>query len=153
MPWLWYAVPFGLSVIFALTIGRSPRFGAEIERWRKRMGRIDWSEGAVDASQGYRGAKGNKGKGEPKRKGPRRVTAPPSQLTRMLETTGGGDVFGYYELVPKLAYLAVMTANAFQGSDHMTILARLDEPSPSFTARPLPIVEGQRIANTGVQFK
>ncbi len=147
MPWLWYVAPVAVVIIYILTASRSPRFSEEIERWRKRMARVGRSEGEADAPQGHRGAKGAKGKG------PRRVNAPPSQLTRLLEATGGGDVVDYYELCPKLAYLAVMSANAFQGSDHVTVLARLDEAAPTFTVRPLPIVEGKRIANNGVQFK
>jgi hypothetical protein len=84
---------------------------------------------------------------------PRRVTSLPGPLARVLQTTGGGVVMGYYELAPKIAYLAVMGADAMNGSDHVTVVAKLDEPGPVFTARPLPIVEGERVPNTGVQFK
>jgi hypothetical protein len=58
-----------------------------------------------------------------------------------------------FELVPKLAYLAVMSANAQTGSDHQTVSAKLDDAAPSFTVRPLPIVEGERAPNTGIEFK
>ncbi len=57
------------------------------------------------------------------------------------------------ELVPKLAYLAARAANATNGSDHQTVVARLDDPAPAFTLRPLPIIEGERVPNTGVVFK
>jgi hypothetical protein len=40
-----------------------------------------------------------------------------------------------------------------QGSDHVTVLAKLDEAGPTLTVRPLPIEEGSRIPNTGVRFE
>jgi hypothetical protein len=81
------------------------------------------------------------------------VTSLPGPLARVLATTGGGEVIDDFELVPKLAYLAVMGADALQGSDHQTVVAKLDDAGPTFTVRPLPIVEGERIPNTGVQLK
>lgn len=123
MWWLWLAGPIVVLVIFLLTGRPDGRRGAEVERWRKEAGN------------------------------PRRVTSMPGPLTRILETTGGGKALGYYELVAKLAYLTILGADALQGSDHVTVVARLDEGGPTFTARPLPIIEGERMANTGVQFK
>ena len=73
-------------------------------------------------------------------------------LTRRVEEVGGGAVLAYYELFPKLAYLAEMAADATSGSDHHTVVAKLAKPGPTFTVRPLPIVEGARVENTGVKF-
>jgi hypothetical protein len=39
------------------------------------------------------------------------------------------------------------------GSEYQAVLAKLDRPAPAFTVRPLPILEGKRLPNTGVQFK
>jgi hypothetical protein len=123
MWWLWIVGPFATGLVFFLTGGRDGRREAELDRW-------------LNASRVAR-----------------RVSSLPGLLARILVTTGGGEVVGYFSLVPKLAYLAVMGGDPTQGSDHATVLARLDEPAPTFTVRPLPIVEGQRIPNTGVQFK
>jgi hypothetical protein len=72
---------------------------------------------------------------------------------RMLERTGGGTVVGHYELVPRLAYLSVLTAMSTASSDQQTVVAKLGKAGPSFTVRPLPIVDGKRVENTGVKFK
>jgi hypothetical protein len=149
MWWLWIVGPLAVAVVYALTGGRDRRRELEIERWREQMARVDETE----IPQGYRGGKAAKAKVAATRPIPRLVRKLPDALARMLGTTGGGEVIGFYELVPKLAYLAVMGGDAFQGSDHVTVLAKLDEPSPSFTVCPLPIIEGKRITNTGVQFK
>ncbi len=113
------------------------------------MGRPDVKR---DPSSVYRGGKDTSAPGP----GPRRVTSMPGVLSRMLQTTGGGSagqLIDRFQLVPKLAYLAVMGADGLQGSEHQTVVAKLDEPGPTFTVRPLPIVEGERVPNTGVQFK
>jgi hypothetical protein len=146
MQWLWWVGPLVAGLVYVLTAFRDKRREAEIERWRAQMG-----PGAVvkKESAGYRGGKDLTAPGP----GAKRVGSLPGPLHRILETTGGGLRLGYFELVPKLAYLAVMSADATQGSDHQTIVAKLEEPSPSFTVRPLPIIEGERAPNTGVQFK
>ncbi len=149
MWWLWIVGPLAVAVIYGLTGGRDRRRELEIERWREQMGGIEEEA----PPQGYRDGKRSKVKAAKVRPGPRRVRLLPDALARMLTTAGGGEVIGYYDLVTKLAYLAVVGSDALQGSDHATVLARLDEPSPSFTVRPLPIVEGRRIPNTGVQFR
>jgi hypothetical protein len=123
MTWLWFAAPLVAVVVYVLAGRRDERRDAAIARWRKAAGN------------------------------PRRTTSLPGPSARILETTGGGTPLGYFELAPKLAHLAIMGADALQGSDHATVVAKLDEPGPTFTVRPLPIVEGQRIPNTGVQFR
>jgi hypothetical protein len=124
MTWLWFFGPLVTGLVYVLTGLRDKRRDAEVDRWQKQMSTP-----------------------------PRRMTSLPGPLARALATTGGGEAIGYFELVPRLAYLAVMGADAMQGSDHQTVLAKLDEPSPTFTVRPLPIIEGDRVPNTGVQFK
>jgi hypothetical protein len=111
------------AVVYVLTGRRDERREGAIARWRKAAGN------------------------------PRRVTSLPGPLARVLATTGGGIPVGYFEIASKLAYLAVMGADAMQGSDHATVVAKLDEPGPTFTVRPLPIIEGERVPNTGIQFK
>lgn len=84
--------------------------------------------------------------------GLKKVSAAPSELGRMFEEAGGGTPSRIYELVPKLAYLGLFDADASAASEHQTVVCKLDAPSPYLTARPLPIVEGNRIANVGVAF-
>lgn len=150
MIWMWYVGPALVALIYLLTGWRDRRRDAEIERWRVTMG--------------------------PRGKATKRVPAPPSNLLRMSFLAGGGQSVAHFELQPKLAYLSVMAANATNASDHLTVSGKLDVPSyaadktepgyrdagtearityklPSFTVRPLPIVEGNRIANTGIEFK
>ena len=124
MTWLWFVGPLVVGLVYVLTGRRDTRRDAEIDLWLKRMSSP-----------------------------PRRLTSLPGPLARILATTGGGETIGYFELVPKLAFLAVLGADAMQGSDHQTVVAKLDEPGPVFTVRPLPIIEGERVPNTGVQFK
>jgi hypothetical protein len=123
MWWLALVAPVIALIVFTLAGRPDPRREIEIELWLKAAGN------------------------------PRKVTSLPGPLARVLQTAGGGVPLGYYELASKLAYLAVMGADALQGSDHVTVVAKLDELGPTFMARPLPILEGERVANTGVQFK
>src|SRR5579871_2670602 len=123
MTWLWFVFPLLAALVYVLTGRGGERREGAIARWRKAAGN------------------------------PRRVTSLPGPLARVLETTGGGTPLGYFELASKVAYLAIMSADVMQGSDHATVVAKLDEPGPTFTVRPLPIIEGERVPNTGVQFK
>lgn len=137
MWWLWIAGPLAVALIYVLTgaLMRDERRMREVSRWKAGFGPAH--EDAED--------------GEPQ--GAKEVLSIPSDLGRMVSEAGGGAPLAYFELFPRLAYLAVMEANATCGSDHQTVVARLDRTGPTFTARPLPIVEGSRVANTGVQFK
>ena len=83
----------------------------------------------------------------------KRVRSLPGPLMRMVDAAGGGEPLAYFELVPKIAYLALMGADALNGSDHHTVVCKLEDPAPTVTAHPLPILEGVRVDNTGVLFK
>jgi hypothetical protein len=91
--------------------------------------------------------------GERPGRGVKRVDGLPSALMRMVDAAGGGQAVAYFELVPKIAYLALMGSDSLNGSDHHTVVGKLEDPAPTLTARPLPILEGERIPNTGVIFK
>jgi hypothetical protein len=141
MVWLWYAAPVAIGLIYFLTgLWPDRRRSYEVQRWRV----------------GFRGpaapppVKGKKKRAE--EVGPREVSSMPGDLTRMVEEAGGGAALAYYELFPKLAYLAEMAADAAAASDHHTVVAKLAKPAPTFTVRPLPIVEGMRVENTGIKF-
>jgi hypothetical protein len=143
MQWLWYVGPIAVAVIFVLT-GMWPerRRSYEVQRWKASFG-----PEPEPPKKEKRGAKV-----EPT-SGVKEVNSMPGELMRMVDEAGGGAALAYYEIYAKLAYLAVMAADATNASDHQTLVAKLAKPGPTFTVRPLPIVEGSRIANTGVQFK
>jgi hypothetical protein len=127
---LWILGPVAAALAYVLTGWRDRRREAEIERWRVMM-----DERAGRAA------------------GVKRVESLPGPLMRMVDAAGGGQPVAYFELVPKIAYLALMAADSMNGSDHHTVVGKLEDPAPMLTAHPLPIVEGERIPNTGVLFK
>src|SRR5262245_24673441 len=124
MWWLWIVGPILVGIIYAVTAGRDRRIEAEVERFRAKL-----PEGA------------------------KKIMSLPGPLHRMVLAAGGGEAVQRIELVPKLAYLASMAANAVCLSDHQTVVCKLEDAAPRFSVRPLPIVEGERIVNTGVEFK
>jgi|HubBroStandDraft_6_1064221.scaffolds.fasta_scaffold164963_3 hypothetical protein len=128
MWWLWIAGPVAAALIYVLTGWRDRRREAEIERWE-----------AMTSERAGRDTK--------------RVNSLPGPLMRLIDVAGGGQPVAYFELVPKIAYLALMGSDSMNGSDHHTVVCKLDDPAPSLTARPLPILEGERIPNEGVLFK
>ena len=81
------------------------------------------------------------------------VSALPGPLQRVINAAGAGDALGHYELVPKIAYLSVMAANAMTGSDLQAVSGKLEADAPAFVVRPLQSIEGERAANTGLEFK
>jgi hypothetical protein len=146
MSFLWIAGPVLAALVFVLTDWRDKRREAELEKWRSQFG----PEPEVDRVGGYRDPVKKETKGP---RGAKRVSALPGSLGRMLLAAGGGKRLATFELVPKLAYLAVMHADAMSGSDHQTIVAKLDETAPTLMVRPLALLDGQREPNAGVQFK
>lgn len=126
MWWLWFAGPVALVVVYFLT-GRSRK----IEQRRERDGK-SWrvNEGA----------------------GARSVGKPPGDLGVALQETVGGRVFSAYELYPKLAYVALASAEPTELSDHQTVVAKLAKPGPSLTVSPISILDGTPQPNRGIPF-
>ena len=148
MWWMWIVGPFLLAIIWLTTGWRDRRREGEVERWRRLMG----AKRVVDKeAEGYRTTKQIvTTKAGP---GPKIASALPGPLQRVINAAGGGDALGHYELVPKIAFLSAMSANAMTGSDLQAVTGKLEENAPAFIVRPLPIIEGQRLANTGIEFK
>lgn len=148
MWWMWILGPFLVALIWLTTGWRDRRREGEVERWRRTMGakRVVNKEAAS-----YRTTKPivttNAGPG------PKVVNALPGPLQRVIDAAGGGDALGHYELVPKIAFLSAMSANAMTGSDLQAVTGKLEENAPAFIVHPLPMIEGQRAANTGIEFK
>ncbi len=152
MWWLWIAGPLVAALVFVLTDWRDKRRDVELERWRASFG-PHRDPTVLREPSGYRDAGKKVAIEAPSGPGAKRVTALPGSLARMLRAAGGGERVSTFELVPKLAYLAVMHADLVSGSDHQTIVAKLDESAPTFTTRPIALLDGQREVNTGVPFK
>jgi hypothetical protein len=146
MWWMSIVGPVLVALIWLSTGWRDRRRESEIERWRRTMGPKSTVE---KESTGYRTSKQV---GKPGR-GARIVSALPGPLQRVIDAAGGGDALGHYELVPKIAYLSAMAANLVAGSDLQAVTGKLEESAPGFIVRPLPIIEGERASNTGIEFK
>src|SRR5512132_3474592 len=146
MWWMWIVGPVLLALIWLTTAWRDRRRENEIERWRRTMGpnRLVEKERA-----GYRSGK-QIGKPGP---GAKLASALPGPLQRVIDAAGGGDALGHYELVPKLAYLSAMAANAVTGSDLQAVTGKLEDDAPAFIVRPVPMIEGESAPNTGIEFK
>lgn len=156
--WLWIGGPLLLILVYFLTT-RSTKERLkrlrEVEIWRASIepvpARADNKSGAP-----YRPDPAKKAQPPKKKKkdaGPPRVQAVPVGLHGALFAVGGGDPIAHYALVADLAYLSLMEANLTAGSDYQAVIAKLEEVGPQFTVRPLPLVDGVPVPNTGVQFK
>lgn len=133
--WKWLTGPVVLAVLYYVTGDRTGRREREVEVWR---------------------AARSPKKGEPARAGKpgaKKLSELPGEVAALVDNVGGGSALAGFELAPKLAYLAVMNSDLVSGSDHQTVVAKLDGPPLSFTARPLPVIDGARAAQTGIEFK
>ncbi|MFO0550647.1 MAG: hypothetical protein U0271_19795 [Polyangiaceae bacterium] len=82
----------------------------------------------------------------------------PPKLWRLILVIGGGKPERYLQLQKGIAYFAFVHADETVVSDYMTVLMMLDEPQPTFVARPLPYMDGAtaengRAINNGLRFK
>ncbi|MCC6558765.1 MAG: hypothetical protein IT372_38015 [Polyangiaceae bacterium] len=148
MLWLWYVGPIAVLITWFLTglPGRHERRRArELARWRALMTPTE----TVRKREGYRGTKEVK----VDLAGPREVSSLPGELNRILPDIGGGVPLARYELIEKLAYVVAMGPDAMSGSEYQAVLMKLERAAPRFSVRPLPIVDGKRVPNLGVQFK
>ncbi|HVY45756.1 MAG TPA: hypothetical protein VHB21_07745 [Minicystis sp.] len=145
--WMYLVCPLLAAFVYALASKDDPRRMREVERWRKAFGPPVSTLGEA----GYR-ERAEVAPAEPRHE-PRQVATLPGSLLRALRGVGLGEVLSHYELVPKLAYLSVVGANAEQSSDFQSVVAKLEEKGPRFEVHPIPILEGQVQPNTGIEFK
>jgi len=116
----------------------------EVELWRR-----SWGPARPPPKKSSR-KKGDLGADAPA--GAKRVGFLPADLGVLVDAAGAGRPIGIFELVPRIAYLGVFGPSVTAGADLQAVVGKLAEPAPTFTARPLPIVDGARVANTGVIF-
>jgi hypothetical protein len=143
MWWLWIAGPIAVACIYLLTGAPDKHRAREVELWR-----ASWGPERVPVPP----KKGKKGASAPVQSGARRVPGLPADLARLAIGGGAGEPIGIFELVPRIAFLAVYGPSATAGSDVQMVLGKLASPAPPFTARPVPIVDGTRVPNTGILF-
>jgi hypothetical protein len=175
MWWLWIIGPIAAGLVFVLTSKVDQRALQQIEAWREQLGerRAKLSKKTKAASDGkkteadetvWRGKQprvreaDTSDKSEKKKRTkdarPKPVGALSRDFADVIEEIGEGRVVGQYELAPKVAYARFITSDLEGGSDHQTVLVRLAEPGPTFTARPLPLLdETKRVPNTGIEFR
>ncbi|MSP26754.1 MAG: hypothetical protein EXR75_16750 [Myxococcales bacterium] len=133
MKWLWFAGPLVFLAVFLAvvlsTTKEDERRRAELERWLEEL------------LGPYR---------EAGRLVTRRVRALPSAFTELVARAGGGARVCDVMLVPKLAYVAVRAADGMTGSSQQTVVMKLRKAAPRFSCRPLPVVDGQSVDNSGL---
>jgi hypothetical protein len=83
----------------------------------------------------------------------RRIDALPANMGWIIPSVGDGKVGEVFVLHTGLAYVVFVEADDFSTADHVSVVMKLEERAPSMLVRPLPIVEGKPIANSGVSFK
>lgn len=133
----WLFGPVGAAYVFWITAGVDDRRRKQAEQWRAAAG-------------------GPRRVGEvagPASKRRKKAAGPGPDLLRLVEEAGGGIDVGTYELHPGLAYVTFRAADSATLSDYTAVLLRLEESQPRFSVRPLPIIEGKRVANVGILFK
>lgn len=148
MWWLWIIGPIAAGLVFVLTGKVDQRVLQQIEAWREHLG-----ERRAKLQKKAKAAGGGKKK-KPKDVRPKPVGTLSREFAEVIEEIGEGRVVGQYELAPKVAYARFITGDLEGGCDHQTVLVRLAEPGPSFTAKPLPLQdETHHVPNTGIEFR
>jgi hypothetical protein len=162
-------VPMGFALVVAGVGGRDQRTQRELEAFMTfpaREARAAAAESEAGAAQGHREALPGIDRsaapyradhlalrGEPKVAKLRRVDALPASLGWILPSVGDGKLGEVFVLHAGLAYVVFVEADAFSTADHVSVLMKLEDRAPAMLVRPLPIVEGKPVANTGVPFK
>ena len=172
MWWLWIIGPIAAGLVFVLTGKVDQRVLQQIEAWREQLGTRRAQRQKKASAPGdskkkeaddtvWRGkqpqireaASGDKKK-KIKDTRPKPVGALSRDFAQVIEDIGEGRVVGQYELATKVAYARFVTSDIEGGSDHQTVLVRLAEPGPTFTAKPLPLLdETSHVPNTGIEFR
>lgn len=129
---LWVAVPLGILIVYFATRPKP-------NRWQDALAtfaRFDWRETSEESIGGSYGM-------SPKPKTAtmsavlKQVPALPADLAGILERVGDGRPVAFYELHPKIAYVAIVEADALAVSDYTSIVMKLQAPAPTVEARPL----------------
>lgn len=134
---LWVAGPVGMVFIYFATGGGDKHRDNELNAWRTKAG---WPRAVGELIKKKGG-------------GGRTVAWPPPALWHLVGEAGPGQHLVTFQLHPKLAYLAVTDANLLNASEHVTLIAKLEESAPKMLVHPLPKQEGDKKKSTGIVFK
>ena len=155
--WLWVGGPVLVLITYFLTMRSSAerrRRLREAEIWSSSVGpeRVTAEEDNKGGAP-FRPDPTKKKATKKRSSGPKRVTSMPGVLERGVLLAAGGERIVTYELAKDLAYLVLSEANATASSNAQTVVAKLEDAGPTLSVRPLPLVDGVAVPNTGVQFK
>lgn len=120
---LWIAVPLGTLIAW---IASRPKK----DRWTGALASFASFDFDAEPTEGE----------APPKKAPavlKQVTALPGDLAPILERVGDGAPVAFYEIHPKIAYVAVVASDLYAASDYTSIVMKLDAMAPQFEARPL----------------
>lgn len=141
---LWFSAPAAALLLWFVTSTDDRPLAEQMEAWRKRSGKRK----ARVVFEGYRSPAVIR---EPtdrrdlarKKLGPepdggkaKKVVNPPWELSAMVELAGGGRQVGVYQLLPKLAYVVAVEADALSSSDFVAVTAKLESKHAEVTVRP-----------------
>jgi hypothetical protein len=162
MWWLWYVAPVAAGLIYLLTGQVDRRALKEIEAWREALAarRAGAAAGAKDPKNKQQTASRETAELPKKKKskkakdlGPKRIAAPPGEFVALAELVGGGRALGNYEIVARAAYATFVMGDLAGSSDHQTVLVRLSDKAPTFTARPNAFFAGKPLPPTAIEFR
>jgi hypothetical protein len=149
---LWVSAPLGALLAWAVSSTDDRRLAAEMEAWRKASGKrkprvvfesyrnpavvrpTDRRDLARKQLEGGAGQASSAARGK-------QVVAPPWELSSMVRLAGAGRQVGVYQLLPKLAYVVAVEADALATSDFVAVVARLEAKHPELVVRPRAVEE------------
>jgi uncharacterized RDD family membrane protein YckC len=159
MRWLWYVGPILIAVVYLWTaLWPTPRERwrvAELRRWVEDflgpLPKARLAGASADEPGGPYRAGTKSARAKPTRAYEERTVGRlPQAFEALVEQAGAGTVASNVVLLPKLAYLAVRSANHAVGSHQQTVVAKLSKAAPTLVVRPLPVVEGKPQDNRGI---
>lgn len=72
------------------------------------------------------------------------VRSLPGELARAIAEVTDGDLQRHFVFHKGVAYLSVARSNAVEASDSLHFVMKLEEPGPTMTVRPVPVVDGKK---------
>ncbi len=140
---LWVTAPAAVLLAWIVTSTDDRKLAEEMEAWRKRSGKRKarvvfegYRTPAVVRTPDRRDLARKQLGPEPDGGKAKKVVSPPWELSSMVEAAGGGRQVGVYQLLPKLAYVIAVEADAMSSSDFIAVVARLEAKRSEITVRP-----------------
>lgn len=139
----------GVALIYYVTGEPDPRKAREVLAFRKFPAR---REVMPELTPGYRySAVMDQVMQLEQQKLLKQVPSLPPALERILPVVGEGQPVAYLQLKRNLGYVAFVQADDHNVSDYVSVVLALEDSVTPFVARPLPVVDGARVPNTGLK--